>query len=96
MLQQIFQTVVFGNEFEGRLFADARHSRDIVAGVSGQGPDIYQLPRGEAVFFLDHLGVVAHVLHGIPHGHPFLDQGQEVFVPGDDLHLKPRLFGPVH
>ncbi len=96
MGQEVFETVEPDDQFYCRLLTDSRHPGNIVAGVPGQGPHLHQLLRGEAVLFADDPGVEAHPLHGVPHRHPLLHQGQQVLITGDDLHLKTLGPGPVH
>ena len=96
MGQQIFQAVIPGDQLERGFLPDARHPGDIVAGIPRQGAHFQQLPGFQAVFLPDSRRIIAHLFHGIPHVHPVGHQGQEVFIPGDDLHRKAFLPGPPH
>ena len=96
MGQQIFQAVIPGDELEGGFLPDARHSGDVIAGIPRQGPHLHQFPGFQAIFLPDGRRVIAHLFHGIPHLHPVGHQGQEVLIPGDDLHRQALFPGPPH
>jgi hypothetical protein len=73
------------------LLADARHARQVVAGVAAQGGEVRILRRGQPVAGLDLLrgepDQLGHAAARVEHGDVLADQLDRVAVAGGDEHV---------
>ena len=95
VVKGVFDRAVRAQELDGRLFADARHARDVVARVAHQALEIGDL-RGRDAEILKHLfrRIAHHVAHtalGIEHVARFAHQLHGVAVAGDQQGVNARL-----
>ena len=81
-LQQGFQVAEFADQLGRGLDADARHARNIVDAVAGQGLDVHNLLGADAEFLEHLLGADRAILHRVEHVDPVSHQLHQVLVRG--------------
>ena len=95
VVEHVLQRPIGGKQLDSRLFADARHAGNVVAGVAHQSLEVGNLLRGDAKVLEHPLRRVAHDLAhaalGVEHAGGFADQLHGVAVARDQQGGNTRL-----